>query len=127
MPSFIQRLKQLGAGVFITNRGVDSRLGDADFWRAFEEPVIVWIHGGNIDIDRMSKVLRLTQKLPNIKRFRFTGGAIDPGVINQIRKKWPDLRMEFAPLKGGSQSPGFNFSPATSKPLPARRQRSSRA
>lgn len=45
MSSALQDLEKFGGGVFLTRNGIDSRVTEAELWRAFEEPVVVWVHG----------------------------------------------------------------------------------
>jgi hypothetical protein len=93
-PSLIQDLAKLGAGVFVTARGVDTRLGDADFWRAYEEPVIIWAHGETCDDDGLERVLELVRKIPHIQRFRFTSSRVTRSGVRKIYEIWPDISVD---------------------------------
>ncbi len=42
-PSLLDRIEELGAGVFIRDRNVESRLQPEDFHRAYAEPVTLWV------------------------------------------------------------------------------------
>ena len=94
-PTLIQALAKLGAGVFVTTRGVESRLGEADFWRAFEEPVIIWAHGHAFDDPALDRLLELVQKFPHLRRFRFTSGGVRRSDLWKFYERWPNI-----PIKG---------------------------
>jgi hypothetical protein len=94
MPSFVQDLERFGAGVFVTARGVDTRLGEADLWRAFEEPVIIWVHGEICDDAGLERVLELVRKIPHIRGFRFTSSRVTRSGVQRIYEIWPDISVD---------------------------------
>jgi hypothetical protein len=47
--SVIAELEGIGGGVFLTRRGVESRIAVPELWRAFEQPGLVWVHGEQFD------------------------------------------------------------------------------
>ena len=94
MPSLIQDLEPFGVGIFATKQGVDSRLGEADLWRAFEQPVIIWAHGERCDDTSLDRWLELVRKLPHIERFRFTSTKVTRSGAQKIYEIWPDISVD---------------------------------
>jgi hypothetical protein len=94
MPSLIQDLEQFGTGVYVTARGVDTRLGEADLWRAFEEPIVIWVHGEICDDAGLERLLELFRKFPHIQRFRFTSSRVTRSGVHKIYEIWPDITVE---------------------------------
>jgi hypothetical protein len=92
--SLIQDLGKLGAGVFVTVRGVETRLGEADLWRGFEEPVVIWAHGHAFDDAGLDSLLELAQKFPHIRRFRFTSGGVRRSDLWKFYERWPNIPVE---------------------------------
>jgi len=97
MPSLVQELERFGAGVFVAARGIDSRLGEGDFWRAFEEPVIIWAHGERCDDAGLESLLELVQKIPHIRRFRFTNTRVTRNGAQKIHEARPGVSVEGIP------------------------------
>ena len=93
-PSLIQDLEKLGAGVFVTTRGVDTRLGEADLWRAFEEPVVIWAHDHTFDDAGLDSLVELARKFPHIRRFRFTSSRVTRSGVQKIYDTWPDISVD---------------------------------
>jgi len=94
MSSVIQDAERLGAGIFVTARGIDMRLAEADLWRAFEEPVLIWAHGPDCNDASLEQLIALIQKIPDIQRFRLTSTAVTQRGIQRIRDFWPEIPIE---------------------------------
>jgi hypothetical protein len=69
MPSMLHELRSFGAGVFLTDRGVDSRVTESDLWRAFEQPVIVWVHGEAFDDSYLERLVPIARQGRETKIF----------------------------------------------------------
>ena len=78
----------------MTTRGVDTRLAEADLWRAFEEPVIIWAHGEACDDAGLDSLVELARKFPHIRRFRFTSSRVTRIGIQKIYDTWPDISVD---------------------------------
>ena len=94
MPSLIQNLEGIGGGVFVTKQGTDIRLGESDFWRAFEEPVIVWVHGKAINDAELEQLIEISKRFPKLQSFRFTNTQIPKYSVERLRELWPGIRIE---------------------------------
>jgi hypothetical protein len=94
MSSTIQDLENLGAGVFLTDKGIDSRVTEADLWRAFEEPVVIWVHGASFDDSRLERLITASRRFPHIRRFRFTSTGLTPTGVRHLYEIWPSVPIE---------------------------------
>jgi len=56
-------IETLGAGIFIRDRNVESRLSDVDFHRAFTEPVVVWMTPTEYKEEKMPALLDAAKRL----------------------------------------------------------------
>jgi hypothetical protein len=111
MPTFLDELRSMGAGVFLSARGIDSRVEEQDLWRAFEQPVILWAHGRDFDVPDADRLIELVRKIPHIQRFRFTSGVISRLAVSRLRETWPEVPID-ATIAEPSDAP--NDGPATS-------------
>lgn len=94
MPSLIQNLEGIGGGVFVTKQGVDTRLSESDFWRAFEEPVIIWVHGKSINDAELEQLIDVSKRFPKLQSFRFTNTKISKNSVERLLKLLPSIRIE---------------------------------
>ena len=94
MSSILQQLESLGGGVFLTHRGVDSRVTEPELWRAFEEPIIVWVHGETFDDSCMERLVRIAQRFPHIRRFRFTSTRATQDGVRRLYEFWPEIPID---------------------------------
>ena len=94
MPSLIQDLERVGGGVFVTKQGVDTRLGESDIWRAFEEPVIVWVHGKSITDTELEQLIEISKRFPKLHSFRFTNTQTQKFSVERLQELWPGIRVE---------------------------------
>jgi hypothetical protein len=94
MASLIEQLESFGGGVFVTHLGHDSRVTEAELWRAFEEPVVVWVHGKSFDDSGLERLVELARKFPHIRRFRFTSTGVTADGVRKLYEFWPDIPIE---------------------------------
>jgi hypothetical protein len=92
--SVIQELESFGGGVFATNLGIESRLTEAELWRAFEEPVVIWIHGNLFDDSKLERLVELARKFPNVRRFRFTSTRFTIQGARRLGEFWPNIPID---------------------------------
>ena len=94
MSSVIQELESFGGGVFSTYQGVDSRLKESELWRAFEQPVLIWVHGPQFDDCGLDRLIGLVRKFPHIQRFRFTSTRVTRDGVRRLYEYWPDIPID---------------------------------
>jgi hypothetical protein len=94
MSSVIHELESLGGGVFLTRQGVDSRVAESELWRAFEQPVVIWVHGDQFDDTDLERLVRVARRFPHIRRFRFTSTRVTPDGVRKLYEFWPDIPIE---------------------------------
>ena len=94
MTSLLQDLESFGGGVFLTRRGIESRVTEATLWSAFEKPVVVWVHGPAFDDTCMARLIELARRFPHIRRFRFTSTRVTPEAVTGLYELWPDIPIE---------------------------------
>ena len=94
MSSLIQKLEGLGGGVFLTEQGVDSRVTEANLWRAFKEPVVIWVHGESFDDSCLDLFVEIASKFPHIRHFRFTSTRVTSNTIARLGVFWPGVPVE---------------------------------
>jgi hypothetical protein len=94
MSPVLQELESLGGGVFLTRGGVDSRVMESELWRAFEEPVVVWVHGEAFDDSRLKRLVPIARRFPHIRRFRFTSTRVTSEGVRKLYEFWPDIPIE---------------------------------
>ena len=99
MTSLLQDLESIGGGVFLTHRGVDSRVTEASLWRAFEEPVVLWVHGESFDDSGLGRLIKIARKFPHIRRFRFTSTRVTPEGVQRLYEVWPDIPVDGVPVQ----------------------------
>jgi hypothetical protein len=87
-------IEALGAGVFIRDRNVESRLSDLDFHRAFTEPVVIWMMPTEYREEKMMAVLDAAQRLCEIQCFRFPNVRVPAAILTRIRMDFPKARVE---------------------------------
>lgn len=95
MASLLKELEKLGGGLFITHKGGASRLCEDEMWLAFEEPVIVWVHGPAFSNSEIERLVEIAKKLPYIQRFRFTDTSIKQESLSKLRQHWPGVPIEY--------------------------------
>ena len=88
-----EQLEQIGAGVFIRDRAWESRLTAADFWRAYEERVIIWVRSDDSADSHVEALAPLLRKFPQITELRFGGTRVTPGGVDRLRLEWPQVRV----------------------------------
>ena len=88
------RFEGLGAGVFVRHKNRESRLGEADFHRAFSEPVCVWITPGQYSEDRMPLLLDSLRALYRVERIRFPNVTVSRSILDQIQHVFPRTIVE---------------------------------
>jgi len=89
-----QRVETQGAGVFIRDRNVYSRLTDVDFHRAFSEPVVIWLTPFEYKEERLDALLDAVKKLHSIQRFRFPNVAIPARIFSRICAEFPEAKID---------------------------------
>jgi hypothetical protein len=89
-----QQIEALGAGVFIRNRNSEARLQEENFYRAFGEPVVVWIAPGEFREEKMDALLDAAKKLHAVQRFRFPNVSVSERVLVRIRSEFPNAAIE---------------------------------
>ncbi|MEY2564203.1 MAG: hypothetical protein QOH88_2396 [Verrucomicrobiota bacterium] len=89
-----QQLEQLGVGVFIRDRAWQSRLTEAEFWRAYEEPIIVWVRSDDFDDTSVESLIPLLRKFPHIRELRFGGTRVTASGVEKLLVEWPDVKIE---------------------------------
>ncbi len=89
-----QEIEALGAGIFIREKNVESRLEESDFHRAFREPVIVWFAPGEWREDMIDAVLTFSKRLHSIHRFRFPNICVPQAILGRIQVEFPDSVVE---------------------------------
>lgn len=94
MRTLLDELRTVGAGVFLTARGIDSRVEEQDLWRVFEQPVIVWAHCRDFDRPEADRLVELVSKIPHIRRFRFTNGLISRLAVARLREARPEVLIK---------------------------------
>jgi hypothetical protein len=94
MSSVLQELESFGGGVFLTHQGIDSRVTESDLWRAFEQPVIVWVHGETFDDLALERLVPVARRFPHIQRFRFTSTRVTKDGVRRLYEFWPDIPIE---------------------------------
>ena len=121
MTSLLQDLESFGGGVFLTRRGVDSRVTEATIWRAFEEPVLLWVHGEVFDDSGLGRLIEIARRFPHIRRFRFTSTRVTPEGVQRLYEVWPDIPIDGVPIQqAGSRQRRDGSSVCNRKPLPRR-------
>ena len=99
MTSLLQDLEIFGVGVFLTRRGVDSRVTETTLWRAFEEPVVLWMHGDSFDDSGLGRLIEIARRFPHIRRFRFTSTRVTPEGVQRLYEVWPDIPVDGVPVQ----------------------------
>ena len=94
MNAAIQELESLGAGVFLTGHGIDSRVTEAEVWKAFEQPVLIWVHGESFGDSDLERLVIAARKFPHIRRFRFTNTRTTLLGVRRLYEFWPDIPIE---------------------------------
>ena len=94
MPSIIQELESFGGGVFLTHQGVDSCLTEAEPWKAFEQPVLIWGHGESFDDSGLERLMSTVRSLPHVRRFRFTSTRVTRAGVRKLYEFWPDVPID---------------------------------
>jgi hypothetical protein len=94
MSSVIQELESFGGGVFLTRQGVDSRVTESDLWRAFQQPVVIWVHGTQFDDAGLESLVGVARRFPHIRRFRFTSTRVTRDGVRRLYEYWPDIPIE---------------------------------
>jgi hypothetical protein len=94
MTSLLQDLESFGGGVFLTRRGIESRVTEATLWSAFKKPVVVWVHGDSFDDSCMDQLIEIARRFPHIRRFRFTSTRVTPLAVRRLYEIWPDTPIE---------------------------------
>ena len=89
-----QQIEALGAGVFIRDRNIESRLTEEGFHRAFSEPVILWIFPGEFQEHKMPEIFDAVRKFCSIQCFRFPNSEVSNAVLDSIRRDFPSARIE---------------------------------
>jgi hypothetical protein len=92
--SVTEELESFGGGIFATHLGIESRLTEAELWRAFEEPIVVWIHGERFDDSKLERLAELARKFPNIRRFRFTSTRLTTQGAKWLGQLYSDIPIE---------------------------------
>lgn len=80
--------------MFLTHNGVDSRLSESELWRAFERPVVVWVHGAQFDDSGLDRLVEVARHFPHIRRFRFTNTRVTPEGVRRLYEHWPHIPVE---------------------------------
>jgi hypothetical protein len=94
MKSPLQDLEGFGGGVFLTRRGIESRVTEATLWSAFKKPVVVWVHGGAFGDSEVDRLIEIARMFPHIRRFRFTSTRVTPEAVRRLYEVWPDIPVE---------------------------------
>ena len=87
-------MESFGGGVFLTHQGVDSRVMESEVWRAFEEPVVVWVHGEAFDDSGLERLVSIARQFPHIRRFRFTSTRVTPEGVRRLYEFCPDVPID---------------------------------
>ena len=95
----MEELESLGVSVFATHLGIDSRLGPAELWRAFEGPIVIWVHGNQFSDANLDRLIEHVQKFPQIRRFRFTSTLVTPPGFQKLRECYPNIPIEGIRIK----------------------------
>ena len=90
----IEELESFGGGVFLTHQGVDSRVTEAELWKAFEQPVLIWVHGDSFDDSGLERLVAAARRFPHIRRFRFTSTRVTSLGARRLYEFWPDIPIE---------------------------------
>jgi hypothetical protein len=88
------KMETLGAGVFIRDRNVESRLSEKDFHRAFTEPGVIWMTPAEYKEEKIAAVLDAAKKLHAIQCFRFPNVRVPDAILGRIRSDFPQARVE---------------------------------
>jgi hypothetical protein len=94
MTSPLQDLERIGGGVFLTRRGIESRLTGATLWSAFKRPIVIWMHGESFDDSGMDQLIEIARRFPRIRRFRFTNTRVTQAAVRRLHEFWPDTPIE---------------------------------
>lgn len=94
MPEVHQKLEELGVGIFIRDRAWESRLRESEFWRAYEEPVVVWARSDGFDDSSVDTLIPLLRKFPHIRELRFGGTRVTRSGLEKLRAEWPEVRVK---------------------------------
>ena len=89
-----REIETLGAGVFIRDRNVESRLSDVNFHRAFTEPVVIWMTPTEYKEEKIMAVLDAAQRLCEIQCFRFPNVRMPAEILARIRRDFPKAKVE---------------------------------
>lgn len=92
--SVIAEPEGIGGGVFRTHRGVESRIAVSELWRAFEQPVLVWVHGERFDDSGVEGLVAIAKAFPHLRRFRFTSTRVTADGVRRLREFWPDIPID---------------------------------
>jgi hypothetical protein len=92
--SVIAELEGIGGGVFLTRRGVESRIAVPELWRAFEQPVLVWVHGEQFDDSGVEGLVAIAKRFPHLRRFRLTSTRVTADGVRRLREFWPDIPID---------------------------------
>ena len=92
--SLLNALESCGAGLFVQDGCGATRLDDATFHRAFNEPVFIWFDPIRFDSRGLQRIVPVLRRLHRIVFFRFPRGAVNMGEIERLRKAFPDTRIE---------------------------------
>ena len=128
-PTPKQQIESLGAGVFIRDRNIESRLLEADFHRAFSEPVVVWFTPTEYQERTIELVLDASKRLHAVQCFRFPNICVSAHILDRIRSEFPTALIEGGKKGKPNQRPlrtALAVMPTAKQPArqPAARRRS---
>ncbi len=93
-PSLLDRIEELGAGVFIRDRNVESRLQPEDFHRAYAEPVTLWVMPNRYLEGSMPALVQAARELRDVRVIRFPNVPLSDAVMALLNDSFPSVRIE---------------------------------
>lgn len=94
---FVASLQGLGANLYRFERG-EVLIDLTDAWRAFREPVKVWVRSDRFGDDEVERLISLLEPVPLIRSFCFSGTRVTRSGVKRIRTVWPLAGIEvFSP------------------------------
>jgi len=97
MQTVIDRIEAFGAGLFVRSRNIESRLTQSDVWRAFQEPVIVWVRNDEFDDASLQQLIGTLRGIPTVSLFRFSATRVTAQAARVVLEFWPETAIEGVP------------------------------
>ena len=89
-----QQFEVAGAGVFVRDRNIESRLSDEEFHRAFSERITIWFTPGDYQAGKVGLAFDAAKKFHAVQLFRFPSVHVQELVLARIRSEFPNAKVE---------------------------------